>query len=171
MITECKYCAKTFSARTERRIFCSDRCKTRYNRENSLTCFYCGDLPGTRDHVTPHSISGMSKRKWSNLDYVNCCHECNRLLSDNFPYCMERRIDFLIRAFTKKHKLHKRMIQWDEDELDDLSHSLASNIRSQTRLWNKRQARLDHMRLRFLHISTVNKEDCDTYGEEYPHDG
>lgn len=159
MIIECKYCAKTFSATNFRRLFCSDRCKTRYNRENALTCFYCGDLPGTRDHVMPHSVSGFPKRRWANLDYVNCCHECNVIISNNYPYSMTDRIRFLIERFTKKHKLDKPTVQWDEDELKELSQNLGDTIRQQMRLWNKRHDRLNHMRLRLIHVSRFDDED------------
>jgi len=164
MITECKYCAATFSTKNGRRIFCSDKCKVAYNREHNLTCFYCGDLATSRDHVTPHSTTGLKNRAWSGIDYVMCCTECNSILGDNEPYSMVRRIDFLIEKFTKRHKLNKPRVQWDEDELADVSKSMAQSIRAHMRIWNKRQERLDHMRLRRLYvhneeIETVDKED------------
>ena len=160
MIVSCGYCAKTFTAKMQRRVFCSDRCRTRYNRENVLTCWYCGDMADTRDHVTPHSTTGFKKRSWSNLDYVMCCKECNHILGSNFPYDMLGRIEYLIQKFTRKHKLNKEVIQWDEEELDEVGHNLSSYIRASMIAWNKKKDRLSHMRLRRALIINSIESDC-----------
>lgn len=161
MIADCKYCSKTFSAKTYRKIFCSDRCKVAYNRETRLTCFYCGDLPGTKDHITPHSTTGLKRRIWAGVDWVNCCRECNTLMGAAFPYMLSDRIAYLIEKFSKRYKLDKPRIQWDEDELDEMSMDMRREIRAQTRLWNARQTRLDHMRLRHLHVAHKEMESSD----------
>ena len=161
MISECKYCAEKFTAKTYRKIFCSDRCKVRYNRENRLTCFYCGDLAGTRDHVTSHSTMGLKKRCWSNLDYVMCCRECNSLLGSAHPYSIVDKIGYLIEKFTKKYKLNKPVVQWDEDELEEVSKTMAQSIRAHIAKWNSRQERLAHMKLRRLYVYNIEESDED----------
>lgn len=152
MITECKYCSKTFTAKTYRKIFCSDRCKVAYNRQNSKTCFYCGDLANTKDHITPHSTMGLRRRVWAGIDYVMCCKECNSLMGAAHPYVLSDRIEFLCDKFTKRHKLDKRRRQWDEEELSELGIDLGNYIRNEARIWNKNQQRLDHMRLRLVQV-------------------
>jgi len=34
---DCQYCSERFSVKNNNRLFCSDKCKVRYNRENRLT--------------------------------------------------------------------------------------------------------------------------------------
>ena len=166
MISECKYCSKTFTAKTYRKIFCSDRCKVAYNRESRGSCFYCGQMASTRDHVTPHSTMGLKHRKWSGIDYVNCCKECNTLLGASHPYSMIDRIEHLIEKFTKKHKLHKPIVQWDEDELAEVSTSMAKSIRAHVKAWNAKHERLTHMRLRRLYVYRIETDDDDADPED-----
>lgn len=118
-------------------------------------------MPGTRDHVMPHSVSGFAKRRWSNIDYVNCCRECNAIIGNNYPYSMTSRVSYLANRFCEKYKLDKPIIQWDEDELSELGANLARSIRSQTALWNKRKDRLSHMRLRLIHVSRLDDDEDD----------
>lgn len=161
MISECKYCTKRFDAKTYRKLFCSDRCKVRYNRESGMTCFYCGDLADSRDHVTPHSTTILRRRVWSNLDWVMCCRECNTLMGNMHPYSLSDRIAYLIERFTTKHKLDNVQIQWDDSELDDLGYSLRSYIETSMKQWNSRMKRLSHMRLRNIQVAHAEMECSD----------
>lgn len=169
-IRSCLYCETRFTTNNNRRLFCSDRCKTRYNRENRLKCFYCGELAGTRDHVTPHSVRDDNQRRWLGVDVVNCCQECNRILGDNHPYDIEKRIMYLSMEFEKKFKLNKPIIQWDEEELEELSMDLARTIRAHTAQWNSRRQRLSHMRLRLLQVCRARETNFEGEIEEKKHE-
>lgn len=86
-------------------------------------------------------------------------------MGNNHPYVLSDRIAYLIDKFTKRYKLDKCRIQWDEDELSEMSMDMKREIRAQTRMWNTRQTRLDHMRLRHLHVAhkemeSVDKKEC-----------
>jgi hypothetical protein len=85
---------------------------------------------------------------------------------DVHPYSMVDRIDYLIKEFAKKHKLNKPRVQWDEDELEDLSKTMAQSIRAHMKLWNSRQARLDHMRLRRLYVYNQELQNLDDKKED-----
>lgn len=77
------------------------------------------------------------------------------------PYVLSDRIAYLIDKFTKRYKLNKGRVQWDEDELGEMSLDLRRHIRNQTRVWNSRQDRLNHMRLRHLNVSHMELESTD----------
>ena len=77
------------------------------------------------------------------------------------PYILSDRIKYLIDKFTKRHKLSKARIQWDEDELGELGKSLAGYIQSSMADWNRKMQRLDHMRLRHLQVAHDEAESAD----------
>ena len=83
------------------------------------------------------------------------------LIGDTHPYVMSDRIAYLIERFTKRHKLHKARVQWDEDELSELSMNLSGYIRDSMTKWNGLNQRLDHMRLRLIQISHDEMESAD----------
>lgn len=155
----CMYCEKQFQSSNVRRIFCSDVCKTRYSRENR-SCFYCGDIAGTRDHLFPHSSSSKRNqaREWK-VDWVNSCQECNSYLGKEVAYSFYDRIMYLHDKFKKKKKLHKGFVEWDEDELEEVSEELKQYI------WNKQQQRwkderrLSHIRLRALQVAQFKEDE------------
>lgn len=78
----------------------------------------------------------------------------------NFPYDMVGRIEYLIQKFTRKHKLNKEVIQWDEEELEDVGYSLSSYIRASMIAWNKKKDRLSHMKLRRALVIKSIEDDC-----------
>lgn len=84
------------------------------------------------------------------------------LMGANHPYCLSDRIHYLIKKFTKKHKLSKVQIQWDEDELSELSRDLSQYIRDSMVKWNRNKQRLDHMRLRHLQVKHEEMELIDS---------
>lgn len=104
---------------------------------------------------------GLKRRVWADVDYVMCCRECNTIMGAMHPYILSERIAYLIERFTKKYKLHKPRIQWDEEELSELSFSLATYIQNSMAKWNKDNQRLDHMRLRHIQVAHEELESVD----------
>ena len=130
---DCIYCGTRFLVKTNRRIFCSDKCKTRYNREERLTCFYCGDLASTRDHITPQSVCSDYGKKFAGVEVVNCCRECNALLGANFPFNMLERMNYLSRRIVNKYKLNKPIPEWSDEEIKELDGNLRKSVRAKIR--------------------------------------
>ena len=81
------------------------------------------------------------------------------MMGNNHPYILSDRISFLISKFTKKYKLDKPRIQWDESELCELSKDLSQYVRNSIAIWNRNGQRLDHMRLRLLQVASSEDED------------
>ena|GEM_PF-3633176 len=146
----CLYCEARFQTSNSRRLFCSDRCKTRYSRENR-SCFYCGEIAEGRDHVVPHSLTvyATGNRHWS-CDWVNSCGECNSLIGPFLGRTFFDRVMFLHDAFKKKKKLHKSFVEWDDEDLADMDSQMRNWI------WNKQQARMrDERRLSHIRITAL----------------
>lgn len=139
----CQYCATRFTTNTERRVFCSDRCKTRYHRENSLTCFYCGEMATSKDHMLPQVYGDGSG------DTVPACRECNSTLSCIAPESIEERFKHLYRKYVSKYKLDKPIPEWDDDELEELGHSLRSAVQKKIRTRQRAVERVLYIKARF----------------------
>lgn len=139
---DCLYCATRFHAHTQRRVFCSDICRARYNRELECTCFYCGDLADSRDHITPHSALVEPNRLFDGRETVPCCRECNSLLGDHEPHNLPRRIQYLIAAMIRKYDLDIMIPEWADVELEELGYSLRSAVRGKMR---RRQRALERV--------------------------
>lgn len=154
----CTYCSSTFQSDEKRRLFCSDICRTRYNRDNEFVCFYCGDVATDRDHITPHSTGQFPTRSWRGLDYVNCCSECNTLMGNFHPYSLGRRIRRLIDRFARIKGLNKGKVQWDEDELEELGPELRRQIRAEQEARDRNEARVAHMRNLLLEVEAAEDE-------------
>lgn len=128
----CLFCSERFDAKLARKLFCSDVCRVRYNREAKLRCFYCGELATTRDHVFPHAArTNGSKRVFAGQETVNACRECNSLMGARNSHYVEDRIQDLISSLMKRYQLDKAIPDWDDDELDELGRGLRQSISSQ----------------------------------------
>ena len=151
-VSYCIQCGDPMVVRNKRRIFCEDKCKVRYHREHGLTCWYCGEVADTRDHLVPHSVTNDVVRKWAGRDWVSCCVDCNGLMRSEFPFEIERRVGFLIDCFVRRHRLDRVEIEWDRDELMELRGSLRRYIRGKQVERSVLERRLVHMRLRFVQL-------------------
>jgi hypothetical protein len=149
----CLYCAERFHVENQRRIFCSDKCKTRHNRETNLTCFYCGELADTKDHITPHSTENPGLVKWLGRDTVNCCRECNNILGTNYPYNLFQRANFLKDKLIKKYNLDKGAPEWDDDEVRELGRSLRERVNGKIRTRQRAQNRVLYLKAVILEIA------------------
>lgn len=121
---DCLYCAKRFEAKLTRRIFCSNACRARYNRERSLSCFYCGEVANTKEHITPQSVMRMG-----NGETVRACADCNSCIGATCPVDLEERVQTLIERFTRRFKLTKTIPEWDDEEISELGPALKRKVR------------------------------------------
>lgn len=120
----CIYCAKRFTAKMERRLFCSDACRARYNRENNLTCFYCCCVSDTVEHITPQTVF-----RFGNKETVKACRDCNSTCGADAPFDLIERIDLLIERTVRKYKLNQAIPEWDDAELLELGKNLHQYVK------------------------------------------
>lgn len=156
--SRCTFCEATFTVSLSRRIFCSEQCKTRFARENK-SCFYCGEIGDSRDHVVPHSLTANrgSKRQWS-ADWVYCCSECNGILGNYLGGSFHDRIMYLHDRFKRKKKLHKSFVEWDDEELEDVSAEMRNWILGQQNQRKLHERRLSHMRLTAIKVAKFEED-------------
>lgn len=135
----CIQCEEIFQPTDKHVLFCSNKCSKAFNKNNN-TCFYCLSKYGdTRDHVTPHSASGYVKRKFSGLELVPACRECNTTLQDDYPFELDRRIDLLIERTIRRYGLNQLPAKWTLEELLDLGPTLQSAVMTITRYPKERR--------------------------------
>lgn len=152
----CFYCETKFNSSLERRLFCSDICQTRYNRESHYKCFYCGELASDRDHVFPHSASSMGDRRFEGKEIVWACSDCNTRLGNHAAFWLDTRIAYLLRKIRKKYKLDKPALDWDEDELAELSYTLRSGIAGRQRQRHIAEVRAAHIEKRLRQVIALD---------------
>lgn len=153
---DCMFCSERFEAKRNHRLFCSNKCRMRFNRQENLICFYCGELSNSRDHVFPHCAESNSARSFKGRETVNCCHECNSLLGSESAYFLEDRILSLADKIIKKYQLNKQIPEWSEDEFEVLGYNLRTAIEGKMRQRKRALDRLMHIRARHREVLLAN---------------
>ena len=153
---DCLFCATRFVAKLDRRIFCSSVCRMRYNREERLRCFYCGELASSRDHIYPQSARMNGGSNFEGQETVNVCMECNSAMTDKFAHSLELRIEYLIAWTEKRYKLEKIIPEWDDDEIKELGYSLRVRIQAKIRERQRAIERTLHMRATWRMVLLAN---------------
>lgn len=155
---KCTYCEQEFILSASRRVFCSDKCKTRFSKENT-SCFYCGELGESRDHVVPHSltVNNGRKRQWRS-DWVYCCLECNTMLNNYLGNSFYDRVMYLHDIFKRKKKLNKSYVEWDEDDFEDMTSEMRNWILNKQNKRKIDERRLDHIKYTALSIARFEEE-------------
>lgn len=139
---DCQYCAERFTTSIERRVFCSDKCKTRYHRQERLACFYCGELGTTKDHLYPQVYGNGAG------DIVKACSECNSTLRAFAAESVQHRVGLLYETYVKKYQLRKPIPEWDDAELAELGLNLRSAIGAKIRQRQRALERVAHIHIR-----------------------
>lgn len=116
-----------FDVARDWQVFCGNACKAGWHKENDH-CFYCGDYYAIgRDHV--HSVAARGGRRvFMGQETVRCCASCNSALGDRLLE-VEERIQFLIHYYTTKYKLRNTMVEWGDDEIEELGPKLKQRIK------------------------------------------
>ena len=146
-VRKCRECLEEFEVCREWQIFCSGRCRLRWNNHRRDVCFYCGAYGYHRDHVDPNVFAALSGvRHFRGVEYVWACLECNSDLGANIFSSVADRIEFLISRYTAKYGITKPVIEWADEELDEIGPGLKRRIRH---LLAKR--RVAEERVEYLH--------------------
>jgi hypothetical protein len=89
-------------------------------------CYYCGEPATERDHVVPRSQLPVL-RPMVNSEVpttVDCCGECNRVLSNSLQESLVDRAAELKARLRARYRHLLEMPEWTPEELQDLGHGL-----------------------------------------------
>lgn len=129
-----------------------------------MQCFYCGELPSQRDHVTPHAVTGQDKRHWS-VDYVWACADCNQGLGAKHPFSLLDRCWHQHDRIIRKNRLNKVLAEWHDDELSEFSPMMARQIKAERRLRAIAHQRLAFIKHRIATMEMLEAEAIERHGE------
>jgi hypothetical protein len=132
----CRECTEVYAVTRDWQLFCSDKCRLRFNRRQHGTCFYCGQFGAHRHHVNPRAYSG--KQWFKGVECVFCCTECNVALADRFFSDTVGAITFLVDLYVKRYALDESVVRWDDDEVEELGRVLRSYVKK--KLEDRRKA-------------------------------
>jgi hypothetical protein len=137
-------------------VFCSDKCRIRYNSENR-NCFYCGVRGTARDHIYPVAErSGF--RRFGGQETVRVCTECNGLLGSRFFESITERCQYVADHLFAKYNLGKTAVDWQDWEIEELGPLLQRRIKKALALRAKREMRY-RFALAMVHLTSL--EDCE----------
>lgn len=143
----CKMCETSFTVSRDWKIFCSQKCRVRWNKDNAEHCLYCGAyaVDRQRHHVEPCYWRGY--RSFQEVEYVYTCPKCNNAIgTQRFSEILDT-VDFLIAYYRSKVKPRP---EWDEDEIKELGHALRRRVKkmlAQERQYTDRIAYLEASRV------------------------
>jgi len=112
----------------------------RYERHWSSRpgCFYCGDSWSEFDHCPPISWCDTKDLKWFKerkigFYLVNCCSECNKVLSDRALFTLQERADYIRKRLENKSE---RITLWNKAEIEEMSDRFQKTIVARQSLQN-----------------------------------
>ncbi len=97
------------------------------------TCWYCGEMATTRDHIRPTSSVATGLRSLT----VPACRDCNcRILGDRPLYTDTERGLFVLAQLQDKRCKTKQPPPWPADELAEMGRGIKARIRRNQRVWD-----------------------------------
>src|ERR1035437_175444 len=124
------------------------------------SCFYCGSIATTIDHVPPRSTRKMFDHSNVPSPYRNyevpCCHECNSGLGDRLCTLKERKV-YIAQWLSRRYKRILTMPEWTEEELFEMSYAMQDKIRNSMRIREQVRLRIDHARKGIVGLSAMLK--------------
>jgi 5-methylcytosine-specific restriction endonuclease McrA len=103
----------------------------KYGPENR--CAYCGDPADTIDHTVPVSFTAGHARTLARAPRkfvkVAACCECNGLLGNQLHATWRERKRWLWEKFCRRNARFLKQVEWDADDLAEMSAHMAKTIR------------------------------------------
>lgn len=121
---KCKECTKIYTVSKDWQIFCGASCRSRFNKNRY--CFFCGIPADSKHHILPRVIS---KKGFKDTEYVFTCNECNSTLCDHIFLYVHEEAQYLIDKYTRKYGLQTKRVEWDDEEIDELSGMLKQMVK------------------------------------------
>lgn len=109
---KCLYCEKEIEKKRGEQFFCSSQCKEAFYKENDF-CMYCGLEP--------------LDRKSTNLYPI--CKECHSLIEVSKEGSVAEKARMLLKTYQEKYKKDLEMIDWDEEDLQDMGENMKTQIK------------------------------------------
>lgn len=106
---KCFYCEKEIEKKREDQFFCSPQCKEALYKENNF-CTYCGLKPKS---TNPYPI----------------CKECHSLVEFSEKGFIAENARMLLATYQEKYKKDLEMIDWDEEEFQDMGQNMKGKIK------------------------------------------
>jgi 5-methylcytosine-specific restriction endonuclease McrA len=112
------------------------------------SCFYCGRPATEREHTVPRAILtamkdiGIGEIVRGKKLIVPACRECNSLLGSTYQQDLAKRKRFLKARLREKYKSLLARREWTEEELEEISPNLRSQIKSDLERKRALEARL-----------------------------
>lgn len=147
---KCRQCSEKFPVTKHWRVFCSDKCKVRWNRDHHDHCFFCGTHTpsGQRHHIEPCAWRG--ERRFANQEYVLTCNSCNLLIgSKRFDSALDT-VDFLLSKYKPKLKPKP---EWSDEELAELGRGLRQRIKKILAKENVLRSRVLYLEALQIHMA------------------
>lgn len=115
---KCAYCEEEFdlNIKHKRKRFCSDVCRARAHREDTKTCWYCGEIESSSSDITTVS------------DH-NACQQCAAEIEHLDGAPAEKLALLLHDKLVNSAKLNKYTKEWSDEELQDVSPNMRRYIR------------------------------------------
>lgn len=106
------------------------------NNDLRYVCLYCGLPAPTVDHVPPLSEVEDLRLIYDNIQYtkVPACEECNRLALDEPHISLSERQQFIKSKLKEKYKKYIQFIDWESDEIQELSYNLRKSVEAHMNL-------------------------------------
>jgi hypothetical protein len=109
---KCLYCEKEIEKKGNFQSFCSLHCKEAFHKDNDF-CTYCGLEPFYRKSIIRDPI----------------CKECHSLIEVSKKGSVAEKAKMLLDIYQEKYKKDLEMIDWDEEDLQDMGQNMKSKIK------------------------------------------
>jgi len=119
-------------------------------------CYYCGDMASVIDHVPAIAVAYSYGRDYFDqknipLITVSACRECNGILGSRPINTLNKRVKFVYETLIKRYERYLRMVDWPEDELNELNGWLKDYVQTQS---NFKQ----FMERRFMYMEDLHED-------------
>lgn len=120
-----------------------------------ILCTYCGDPPADRDHVIPVAFQRTHARQRfeANGPLTWACKSCNSRLHSQWFDSFDARC----RWVRDRLNIKAKAVEWSNDEINRLGHSLQSYVRNDRaqRIWQRNRADWYESRDYWLNIENL----------------
>ena len=141
---KCLYCEKEIERKRGGQFFCSSQCKEAFHKDNDF-CTYCGLEPLDRKITHLYPI----------------CKECHSLIEVSEEGSVSEKARMLLDIYQEKYKKDLEMIDWDEEDLQDMGQNMKSKIKVALKEKYKIEGRISWLKHCASHY--VHEEDEPSY--------
>jgi len=111
-------------------------------------CYYCGQVANTIDHYPPRTVRSVITEYKLNDKYpfceVDCCRECNSILSDKSPWTLSGRKELIKTVLEKRYRKYLEMPDWTQHEMEKLGPGMQKFILHSLAIRNHIRQRLKY---------------------------